>query len=143
MLPKRTAVDETDWTGQERAVKQRRAELVKVSADDRAGKTVAERIRAATAQDYSKRLDEWESAFGEWRKMSGLMQQEGAALSERVTRESAGGTLERATAAFEPVVGDVRWPWPQGATARQRRHEKELTEARSRQQRSYDGPSLG
>ena len=24
-------------------------------------------------QDYSRRLDEWESAFGEWRKMSGLM----------------------------------------------------------------------
>ncbi|MBL9270618.1 MbeD family mobilization/exclusion protein (plasmid) [Klebsiella pneumoniae] len=37
-------------------------------------------------QDYSKRLDEWESAFGEWRKMSGLMQRENAALSERVTR---------------------------------------------------------
>ena len=36
-------------------------------------------------QDYSKRLDEWESAFAEWRTMSGLMQRENAALSERVT----------------------------------------------------------
>ena len=36
-------------------------------------------------QDYSKRLDEWESAFAEWRTMSGLMLRENAALSERVT----------------------------------------------------------
>ncbi|MDC3490823.1 MbeD family mobilization/exclusion protein [Escherichia coli] len=36
-------------------------------------------------QDYSKRLDEWENAFAEWRTMSGLMQRENAALSERVT----------------------------------------------------------
>jgi len=36
-------------------------------------------------QDYSKRLDEWEHAFAEWRPMSGLMQRENAALSERVT----------------------------------------------------------
>ncbi|HGK5615927.1 TPA: MbeD family mobilization/exclusion protein [Salmonella enterica subsp. enterica serovar Senftenberg] len=34
-------------------------------------------------QDYSKRLDEWENAFAEWRTMSGLMQRENAALSER------------------------------------------------------------
>ncbi|UKD23861.1 MbeD family mobilization/exclusion protein [Klebsiella pneumoniae] len=26
-------------------------------------------------QDYSQRLDEWESAFAEWRSMCGLMQQ--------------------------------------------------------------------
>ncbi|MCQ0775134.1 MbeD family mobilization/exclusion protein, partial [Klebsiella pneumoniae] len=31
------------------------------------------------------RLDEWENAFAEWRTMSGLMQRENAALSERVT----------------------------------------------------------
>ena len=36
-------------------------------------------------QDYSKRLDEWENAFAEWRTMSGLMQRENAALSECVT----------------------------------------------------------
>ncbi|HHO9378420.1 TPA: MbeD family mobilization/exclusion protein [Klebsiella pneumoniae] len=39
-------------------------------------------------QDYSQRLDEWESAFAEWQKMSGLMQRENAALNERVTRLS-------------------------------------------------------
>ncbi|WP_394335293.1 MbeD family mobilization/exclusion protein [Enterobacter hormaechei] len=51
---------------------------------NRAGKTVAERIRAATAGLLEK-ADEWENAFAEWRTMSGLMQRENAALSERVT----------------------------------------------------------
>ncbi|MBN4807501.1 MbeD family mobilization/exclusion protein, partial [Enterobacter asburiae] len=36
-------------------------------------------------QDYSKRLDEWESDFSEWRTMFCLMQRENAALSERFT----------------------------------------------------------
>ena len=36
-------------------------------------------------QDYMRRLNEWESAFAEWRTMCGLMQRENAALSERVT----------------------------------------------------------
>ena len=36
-------------------------------------------------QDYSKRLDEWENAFAEWRTMSGLIQRENAALNGRVT----------------------------------------------------------
>ncbi|WP_337238623.1 MbeD family mobilization/exclusion protein [Salmonella enterica] len=36
-------------------------------------------------QNYSKRMDEWENAFTEWLMMSGLMQRENAALSERVT----------------------------------------------------------
>ena len=39
-------------------------------------------------QDYSQRLDEWESAFAEWRSMCGLMQRENAARNERVTRWS-------------------------------------------------------
>jgi hypothetical protein len=36
-------------------------------------------------QDYSQRLDEWESAFAEWRSMCGLMQRENAVLNERVS----------------------------------------------------------
>ena len=36
-------------------------------------------------QDYSKRLDEWENAFAEWRSMCGLMQRENAVLNERVS----------------------------------------------------------
>ncbi|SAB06200.1 MbeB family protein [Enterobacter hormaechei] len=39
-------------------------------------------------QDYSQRLDEWESAFAEWRSMCGLMQRENAVLNERVSNLS-------------------------------------------------------
>ena len=39
-------------------------------------------------QDYSKRLDEWESAFGELRKMCGLMQRDNERLSGQVMRLS-------------------------------------------------------
>lgn len=35
-------------------------------------------------QDYSKRLDEWENAFAEWRTMSGLIQRENAALAHNL-----------------------------------------------------------
>ncbi|MBK2932039.1 nuclease, partial [Klebsiella pneumoniae] len=52
------------------------------------------------------------------------------------------GTLERATAAFEPVVQRHEMAVAAERAHEQRQHEKELTEARSRQ-RSYDGPSLG
>lgn len=37
-------------------------------------------------QDYSQRLDEWESAFGEWRKMCDLMQRGNERLSRQVER---------------------------------------------------------
>ncbi|ELM0670177.1 MbeD family mobilization/exclusion protein [Salmonella enterica subsp. enterica serovar Montevideo] len=36
-------------------------------------------------QDYSRRLDEWESAFVAWQDLSGLMRRENAALNERIT----------------------------------------------------------
>ena len=36
-------------------------------------------------QDYSQRLDEWESAFAEWRSMCGPTQRENAVLNERVS----------------------------------------------------------
>ncbi len=36
-------------------------------------------------QEYSKRRDEWENAFAEWRTMAWLLHRENAALSERVT----------------------------------------------------------
>ncbi|MGS6325840.1 MbeD family mobilization/exclusion protein, partial [Enterobacter hormaechei] len=35
----------------------------------------------AVQEDYSTRVDEWESAFADWRTMSALMQRENAALS--------------------------------------------------------------
>ncbi len=51
-------------------------------------------------QDYSKGWTEVGERLREWRKMSGLMQQENAALSERVTRlsqqvERLSGQLQR------------------------------------------------
>lgn len=39
-------------------------------------------------QDYSQRLDEWENAFVELRKMCGLMQRENGRLSEQVSNLS-------------------------------------------------------
>jgi septal ring factor EnvC (AmiA/AmiB activator) len=42
-------------------------------------------VAQAEQQDYSQRLDEWESAFAEWRSMCGLMQRENAVLNERVS----------------------------------------------------------
>ncbi len=45
--------------------------------------------------------------------------------------ESAGGTLERATAAFEPVVQRHEMAVAAERAHEQRQHEKELTEARS------------
>ncbi|MBJ4408926.1 MbeD family mobilization/exclusion protein [Salmonella enterica subsp. enterica serovar Typhimurium] len=36
-------------------------------------------------QDYMRRLNEWESAFAEWRSLCGLMQRENAVLNERVS----------------------------------------------------------
>lgn len=56
--------------------------------------------------------------------------------------ESAGGALEWATTAFEPVVQRHEIAVAAERAHEQRQHEKVLTEARSRQ-RSYDGPSLG
>ncbi|WP_142402546.1 MbeD family mobilization/exclusion protein [Klebsiella pneumoniae] len=41
-------------------------------------------------QDYSQRLDEWESAFAEWQKMS----------QKRDALEAAGGEREEAVTAF-------------------------------------------
>lgn len=39
-------------------------------------------------QDYSQRLDEWESAFGELRTMCGFMQRDNERLSGQVSRLS-------------------------------------------------------
>jgi septal ring factor EnvC (AmiA/AmiB activator) len=36
-------------------------------------------------RDYSQRLDEWESAFGELRTMCGLMQRDNERLNEAVS----------------------------------------------------------
>lgn len=130
---------DAELDGRERAVEAERAETGEgVSADDRAGKTVAERIRAVTAGLLAKagrvgeRLrgiadDVWSYATGQR-----AAERAGHAL------ESAGGALERATESFEPVV---------------QRHEYDVAAERARgvdeqrqkelvKEREYPGPSL-
>ncbi len=107
-----------------------------------AGKTVAERM-AAAVMGLIEKAGRGESAFGEWRKMSGLMQRgERGVERARDALESAGerlsGQLQRLS---QPVVQRHEMPAVAERAHEQRQHEKELTEARSRQ-RSYDGPSL-
>lgn len=88
-----------------------------VRADDRAGNTVAERIRAATAGLLAKagRMGERLRGMAEdvWSYATG----ERGAERARHKLESAGGALERATESFEPVV---------------QRHEYEVAAARAR-----------
>lgn len=111
-------------------------------AHDGAGKTVAERIRAATAGLLEKAGRVGERLRGMADDVWSYATGERGAERARDALESAGGTLERATAAFEPVVQRHEMAVAAERAHEQRQHEKELTEARSRQ-RSYDGPSLG
>ena len=89
-------------------------------------------------QDYSKRLDEWENAFAEWRTMSGLIQRENAALNERVTVLSRqGAEFERAAA---PVVERLNAIETHRQQERAVQHQKALELERSQWQ--HHGPSL-
>ncbi len=90
-------------------------------------------------QDYSKRLDEWESAFAEWRTMCGLMQRENAALSERVTDLST-QVLSLSEQLRRVVVrlNDIEAHREQERAAQHQALELE----RSQRQQEYDGPSL-
>ncbi|MBJ3547218.1 nuclease, partial [Salmonella enterica subsp. enterica serovar Typhimurium] len=54
----------------------------------------------------------------------------------------AGGELEQAVTAFEPVVQRHEMAVAAERAYEQRQHEKELAEPRFRQ-RSYNGPTLG
>lgn len=134
---------DTELDGRERAVEAERAETGEgVSADDRAGNPIAERIRAATAGLLEKAGRMGERLRGMAEAVRSYATGERGAERARDALESAGGTLERATAAFEPVVQCHEMAVAAERAHEQRQHEKELTEARSRQ-RSYDGPSLG
>lgn len=134
---------DAELDGRERAVEAERAETGEgVSADDRAGNTVAERIRAATAGLLAKagRMGERLRGMAEdvWSYATG----ERGAERARYALESAGGELEQATAAFEPVVQRHEMTVADERAYQQQQYEKELAAERSRQ-RSYDGPSLG
>lgn len=108
-------------------------------AHDRAGKTVAERIRAATAGLLEKagrvgeRLrgmadDVWSYATGEH-----------CAERARHGLEQAGAEFERAAA---PVVARLNGIEAHREQERAVQHQKALELERSQRQRTYDGPSL-
>ena len=113
-----------------------------VAENDRAGKAVAERIRAATAGLLAKagRMGERLRGMAEdvWSYATG----ERGAERARHALESAGGELEQAVTAFEPVVQRHEMAVAAERAYEQKQHEKELAETRSRQ-RSYNGPTLG
>ena len=111
-------------------------------AHDGTGKTVADRIRAATSGLLAKagRVGERLRGMAEdvWSYATG----ERGAERARHALESAGGELEQAVTAFEPVVQRHEMAVAAERAYEQKQHEKELAETRSRQ-RSYDGPTLG
>ena len=89
-------------------------------------------------QDYSKRLDEWESAFAEWRTMSGLMQRENAALNERVTVLSR--QVQSLSEQLRQVVERLNAIETHRQQERAAQHQKALELERSQWQ--HHGPSL-
>lgn len=112
-----------------------------VRADDRTGKTVAERVRAATAGllDKAGRVGECLRGMADdvWSYATGQRDAERSGLD----LESAGGALERATEAFEPIV--VRHE----LAVASERHQFELRQQKKVQERTkvreLRGPSLG
>lgn len=102
-----------------------------VTEHDRAGKTVAERIRAATAGLLAKAGRVGERLRGMAEDVRAYATGERGAERARHALESAGGALERATESFEPVV---------------QRHEYEVAQVQRQKElvkeREYPGPSL-
>jgi exonuclease VII large subunit len=86
-------------------------------------------------QDYSQRLDEWESAFAEWRSMWAYATGERGAERARVGLEHAGAEFKRAAA---PLVRELN-----AIELRQRENEYQKTLELERQpQKTYRGPTL-
>jgi len=112
-----------------------------VEPDDGAGNTVAERVRAATAGLFAKagRVGERLRGMAEdvWSYATG----ERGAERARHALESAGGELERAAAAFEPVVQRHEMAVAAERAYQQQQREKTL-ELELERSREYHGPSL-
>ena len=89
-------------------------------------------------QDYSKRLDEWENAFAEWRTMSGLIQRENAALNRRVTVLSR--QVQSLSEQLRGVVERLNAIETHRQQERAVQHQKALELERSQWQ--HHGPSL-
>ncbi len=87
-------------------------------------------------QDYSQRLDEWESAFAEWRSMRSYVTGERASAERaRVGLEHAGAEFKRAAA---PLVRELN-----AIERRQRDNQYQKTLELERQpQKTYRGPTL-
>nr|WP_281441368.1 MbeD/MobD family mobilization/exclusion protein [Klebsiella pneumoniae]WGU82669.1 MbeD/MobD family mobilization/exclusion protein [Klebsiella pneumoniae] len=94
-------------------------------------------------QDYSQRLDEWETPSRNGRRCLVLCNGERGAERARHALESAGGELEQAVTAFEPVVQRHEMAVAAERAYEQRQHEKELAEACSLSAELYNGPTLG
>ena len=110
-----------------------------VAEDDRAGKAVAERIRAATAGLLAKagRMGERLRGMAEhvWAYATG----ERGAERARVGLEHAGAEFKRAAAPVFTRLNSIEAHREQERVAQ---HQKALDLERSTRQRSYNGPTL-
>lgn len=111
-------------------------------AHDGTGKTVADRIRAATSGLPIKAGRVGERLRGMAEDVWSYATRERDAKRARHALESAGGELEQAVTAFEPVVQRHEMAVAAERAYELGQHEKEIAETRSRQ-RSYNGPTLG
>ncbi len=108
-------------------------------AHDRAGKTVAERIRAATAGLLEKAGRVGERLRGMADDVWSYATGERGAERARHGLEQAGAEFERAAA---PVVARLNGIEAHREQVRAAQHQKALELERSQRQRTYDGPSL-
>ncbi len=108
-------------------------------AHDRAGKTVAERIRAATAGLLEKAGRVGERLRGMADDVWSYATGERGAERARHGLEQAGAEFERAAA---PVVERLNEIEAHREQARAAHHQKQLELERAQRQRTYNGPSL-
>lgn len=112
-----------------------------VNPDDGSGKTVAERVRAATAGLLAKagRMGERLRGMAEdvWHYATG----EREAERSREQLESSGAELKRAGEALEPVV--YRHEVAVYSERQKQAYEQEQRQKELKQQRTYRGPTLG
>ena len=130
-------------SGHELDIRQRQEERHQTGAGveqhDGAGKTVAERIRAATAGLLEKAGRVGERLRGMADDVWSYATGERGAERARHGLEQAGAEFERAAA---PVVTRLNGIEALREQARAAQHQKTLELERSQRQRTYDGPSL-
>lgn len=131
-------------SGHELDVRQRQEEWHQtgtgVEQHDRAGKTVAERIRAATAGLLEKAGRVGERLRGMADDVWSYATGERGAERARHGLEQAGAEFERAA---KPVVERLNAVELSQQNERELQHQKSLEIQRQQKQKSWDGPSLG